>query len=173
MGGVGARQARPVEPPRPLTPEHDCSGFACGEAALDEWLVRRAWRSQRAGSARTYVACAGVRVVGYYALAAGSVARALAPGRVRRGMPDPVPVMLLARLAVDRRWQGRGLGASLLRDAAARTVQAAEIAGIRALLVHAISEEASRFYRYFGFREATREPLALMVTLADLRAALE
>jgi len=172
MGGLTGRRPGLLEAPRPLAPGDDCAGFDCGEAVLDDWLVRHAPRSQRAGAARIYVACAERRVVAFYALAVGSVARALALGRVRRNMPDPVPIMLLARLAVDRRWQGRGLGASLLRDADARTVQAAEIAGIRALVVHAISQDAKRFYQYFGFREVSSEPLTRMTTLGDLRASL-
>ncbi len=158
--------------PRPLSSNDDCSGFDSGESALDTWLRRNALKSQASGAARTYVVTSAQTVVGYYALAVGSVSRAEVPAPVRRNMPDPVPVMLLARLAVDRRWQGRGLGAALLRDAARRTLQAAEIGGIRALLVHAISAEAVRFYRYFGFQPAPDSEMTLMVTLAALERAL-
>ena len=111
-------------------------------------------------------------VVGYYSLAVGSIERSVTVGRVRRNMPDPVPVMLLARLAIDKNWQGRGLGRSLLRDAVFRTLQAAEIVGIRALLVHAISMEAKRFYQYFGFQPSEVETMTLMATLSALRDAL-
>jgi GNAT superfamily N-acetyltransferase len=110
--------------------------------------------------------------VGYYALATGGVAQAQAPGRVRRNMPDPVPVMILGRLAVDRDWQGRGLGRSLLRDAVLRTLQAAEIIGIRAILVDAISDEAKKFYERHGFTVSPVDPMILMITIADARKAL-
>jgi GNAT superfamily N-acetyltransferase len=162
--GIGA--------PRPLGTDCDCSAFDSGVPALDTWLRRSAFKSQSSGAARTYVITAGHAVIGYYALAVGSVARAEASGQVRRNMPDPVPVMLLARLAIDRRWQGRGLGAALLRDAVLRTLQAADIGGIRAMLVHAISTDAARFYRYFGFQPAPGNEMTLMSTLAALERAL-
>ena len=116
--------------------------------------------------------CAGGRVVGYHALATGGVAQAQAPGRVRRNMPDPVPVMVLGRLAVDQAYQGRGLGAGLLRDAILRTLQAAELGGIRAILVHAVSEDAKRFYERQGFVVSPVDPMTLMITMADARKAL-
>lgn len=162
-----------IDAPRPLVPDCDCSGFDSGQPALDHWLRRNALKSQASGAARTYVITAGKAVIGYYALAVGSVSREQATGPIRRNMPDPVPVMLLARLAIDRHWQGRGLGAALLRDAALRTVQAAEIAGIRAMLVHAISTDAARFYRYFGFQQAPGSELMLMSALPALLKALE
>ena len=111
-------------------------------------------------------------MVGYYALAVGSVTRDLAISRVKRNMPDPVPVMVLARLAVDFSWQGRGLGSGLLKDAVYRTLQAADIAGIRALMVHAISLDAKRFYQYFGFRALESQPMILMATLQDLAKSM-
>jgi len=110
--------------------------------------------------------------VGYYALASGGVAQAQARSRVRRNMPDPLPVMILARLAVDRAWQGRSVGRSLLRDAVMRTLQAAEIGGIRAILLHAISEHAKRFYERYGFQSSPVDPMALMITVADAKKAL-
>ena len=140
--------------------------------ALDDWLRKRALANEASGASRTYVVCDAGRVVGYYALASGGVTLSAAPGRVRRNMPDPLPVMILARLAVDRSWQGRSLGRSLLRDAVLRTLQAAEIAGIRAILVHAISEEAKRFYERCGFAASPVDPMTLMVTIADAREAL-
>jgi len=139
---------------------------------LDEWLRRRALANEETGASRTYVAGAGGRVVGYYALASGGVTLWQAPGRVRRNMPDPIPVMILGRLAVDRTWQGRSLGSSLLRDAVLRILQAAGIGGIRALLVHAISEEARRFYQRYGFGESPLDPMTLMMTVADAERAL-
>jgi GNAT superfamily N-acetyltransferase len=129
--------AQDITAPEHLTAAHDVSAFDSGVPGLDAWLKKRALSNEETGASRTYVICAGGRVVGYYALATGGVAQAQAPGRVRRNMPDPVPVMILARLAVDRNWQGRNLGGSLLRDAILRTLQAAKIGGIRAILVDA------------------------------------
>ncbi len=158
--------------PEHLTHEHDLGDFDSGVPALDDWLKRRALANEEGGGSRTYVVRAGSRVVGYYALATGSVAQAAATGRVRRNMPDPVPVMVLGRLAVDRACQGRGLGAGLLRDAILRTLQAAELGGIRAILVHAISEEAKRFYERHGFVASPVDPMTLMLTVTDAKKAL-
>ncbi len=144
----------------------------CGTPALDDWLRRRALANRASGASRTFVACADGRVVAYYALAAGAVAVAAATGRFRRNMPDPVPVVILARLAVDLGYQRRGLGRALFQDAAQRIVNAAEAIGIRGVLVHAISEEARVFYTALGFDPSPLEPMTLMATLADIRAAL-
>jgi GNAT superfamily N-acetyltransferase len=164
--------AEGVSAPEHLTPHHDLTAFDSGISALDDWLKRRALANEEGGGSRTYVARAGGRVVGYYAIATGGVAHESATGRVRRNMPDPVPVMVLARLAVDRAYQGRGLGAALLRDAILRILQAAELGGVRAILVHAISDEAKRFYERHGFAESPVDPMTLMITLADARRAL-
>ena len=161
-----------ISAPVHLTPEHDLTGFDSGTPALDEWLKRRALANEHAGASRTYVVTAAGRVVGYYALATGAVAHVEAPGRVRRNMPDPVPVMVIGRLAVDRTHQRRGLGPALLRDAILRILQAAKIGGIRAILVHAISEEAKAFYLRHGFVESPVDPMTLMITLADATRAL-
>ena len=158
--------------PERLRRDHDLSSFVSGVPILDEWLRRRALRNEDSGASRTYVVCAAGRVVGYYALATGAESLAAAPGRVRRNMPDPVPVMVLGRLAVDRTYQGRGIGRSLLRDAVLRTLQAAEIAGIRALLVHAISEDARRFYERHGFQASPIDRMTLLLTLTDAASAL-
>jgi GNAT superfamily N-acetyltransferase len=139
---------------------------------LDDWLRRRARANQLSGASRTYVVSEDNRVVGYHALASGAVAIEVVPGRFRRNMPNPVPVVILGRLAVDRAWQGRGLGRGLFRDAAQRVVQAADAIGIRGILVHAISEQARKFYLALGFDECPGQPMMLVVTLADLRAAL-
>lgn len=112
------------------------------------------------------------RVVGFYALATGAVAHRAATGRVRRNMPEPIPVMVLARLAVDREYQGSGLGAGLLRDALLRTLHAADIAGIRAILLHAVNDDAKRFYLHHGFAESPVDPLTMMITLADVEKAI-
>ena len=159
-------------PPEPLADHHDIAGFRCGEASLDDWLKRRARANQVSGATRTYVVCEEKRVVGYYALASGVVAVESAPGRFRRKMPTPIPVAVLARLAVDRDWQGRGLGRAVFRDAARRVAHAADTIGIRGIVVHAISEEAKKFYLALGFDASSSEPMTLMVTLSDIRAAL-
>lgn len=153
--------------PEKLSAGHDLATFDSGEALLDEWLRGRALDNEAKGASRTYVVCSGKRVAGFYALAAGAVAHGNASGRVKRNMPDPVPVMLLGQLAVDRAFQGQGIGAGLLRDAVLRTTQAADIAGIRALLVHAISEAAKRFYEGHGFIASPVDPLILMITVAE------
>lgn len=158
--------------PEKLCPSHDLSQFQCGEPSLDDWLRKRALQNEESGASRTYIVCAGGRVVAYYALAAGAVAHVDAPGRVRRNMPDPVPVMVIGRLAIDQSMQGQGIGPALLRDAILRTLQAAEIAGIRATLVHAISERAKRFYEKRGFVSSPIEPLTLMITVAEARKAI-
>jgi GNAT superfamily N-acetyltransferase len=161
-----------LSPPEKLSPDHDLSQFQCGEPALDDWLRKRAFQNEESGASRTYVVCVGRRVVAYYALAAGAVAHVDAPGRVRRNMPDPVPVMVIGRLAIDQSIQGQGIGPALLRDAILRTLQAAEIAGIRAILVHAISERAKHFYEKWGFISSPVEPLTLMITVAETRKAV-
>src|SRR5262249_38088202 len=143
-----------------------------GEPPLDQWLREHSLDNEGRGGSRTYVICAEGRVVGFYALATGSVDHEKAPGKIRRNMPRPIPVMVLGRLAVDQKFKGLGLGRWLLRDAILRTLQAAEIAGIRALLVHAISEDAKGFYLRCGFHESPIEPMTLMITLAEAQAAL-
>jgi GNAT superfamily N-acetyltransferase len=164
---------QPVSAPEKLRTAHDLSQFHCGEAALDHWLRRRARQNEESGASRTYVVCAERnRVVGYHALAAGAVAHAEAPGRVKRNMPDPVPVIVLGRLAVDSEFQGRGIARGLLRDAVLRTLQASEIAGVRALLVHAISDDARRFYESCGFRESPLNRMTLMITTTEAARAL-
>lgn len=170
MGGV--RDEEDISAPEKLEPDHDLNAFDCGTPVLDNWLRRRALPNQESGASRTYVIRAGNRVVGYYALAAGAVAHGEATGRTRRNMPDPVPVMVIGRLAVDSGHQGRGLGRALLRDAVLRTMQAADIAGIRAVLVHAISEDARRFYERCGFQPSPVDPMTLMITMRDARQAL-
>lgn len=143
-----------------------------GEDSLDDWLKRRARANQVTGASRTYVACDGTAVIGYYALASGAITIDSASGKFRRNMPEPIPVAVLARLAVDQSWQGRGLGRALFRDGARRVAHAADTIGIRGIVVHAISEEARKFYLALGFDPSPREPMTLLITLSDLRAAL-
>jgi GNAT superfamily N-acetyltransferase len=160
-----------ISAPEKLRPDHDLSAFDSGTPALDAWLRRRALPNQESGASRTYVIRAGKRVVGYYALAAGAIAQAEATGRTRRNMPDPVPVMVIGHLALDSAFQGRGFGRALLRDAVLRTIQAADIAGMRAILVHAISDDARRFYERCGFRPSPVDPMTLMIALRDAQEA--
>ncbi len=161
-----------ISAPEPLHARHDVSAFTCGEPSLDQWLLRRAMPNQAAGASRTYVIAEKGKVVGYYSLATGAVVPAVATGRVRRNMPNPVPVMILGRLAVDISRQGLGLGMDLLRDAVLRTLQAAGIAGCRALLVHALHGKAAGFYEKAGFQSSPVEPLVYMLRLDDARSAL-
>ena len=159
--------------PEPLSGHHRTGGFDCGVAALDDWLKRRAAANQASGASRTFVVCEGAAVVAYYALASSAVASAGTPGRFRRNMPDPIPVVVLGRLAIAETHQKRGLGRALFQDAARRVLHAADAIGIRGLLVHALSEEAKAFYLRLGFEPSPLDPMTLMVTLADLRHAIE
>jgi len=158
--------------PQPIQDNHDIGDFDSGVSVLDDWLKRRARANQASGASRSYIVCEGERVVAYYALASGAVEIQQATGRVRRNMPDPVPIVVLGRLAVARSDQGRGLGRALMRDAAKRILQAADIVGIRATIVHAISPEAKAFYLALGFEASPLQPMTLMATIADLQAAL-
>ncbi len=138
---------------------------------LDDWLKRRALANQSSGASRTFVVTdESNRVRGYYAMAAGAVSHELATRGVRRNMPDPVPVMILARLAVDRRTQGLHLGAALLQDAVNRAVAVSQNAGVRALLVHALHEKARQFYEHYGFQPSPTHPMTLMLCLSSVKA---
>lgn len=155
--------------PEPLLASHLLDDFDSGEPALDGWLKRRAMANQLSGASRTFVvADQDHRVCGYYAMAAGAVSHQASSSAVRRNMPDPVPVMVLARLAVDRRAQGKKLGASLLQDAVNRAVAVSQNAGVRALLVHALHDRARLFYEHYGFRVSPAHPLTLMLRLNNL-----
>jgi GNAT superfamily N-acetyltransferase len=162
----------PLSPPEPLADHHPIEDFISGEASLDDWLKRRARPNQASGASRTYVVCEPEKIIGYYALALGAITLHSVPGRFRRNMPDPIPVAVLARLAVNHAHQGRGLGRAMFRDAARRVVQAADAIGIRGMVVHAISEDARKFYIALGFEPCPREPMTLVVTLSDICATL-
>ena len=166
MGQVGHDDIQ-FSAPQKLTASHDVSQFECGEPALDTWLKRRALQNEETGASRTYVLCTGQEIAGYYALATGAIAHAEAAGRVKRNMPNPVPVIIIGRLAIASKFQGRGIGTALLRDAVLRTFQAAEIAGIRAILIHAISEQAKHFYEKHGFTPSPADPMTLMITVTE------
>jgi GNAT superfamily N-acetyltransferase len=154
-----------ILPPEPLAAAHDVSKFECGHLELADWLHRRARGNEAAQGSRCFVVCEARRVIGFYALAAGSIARTRAPGSVRRNMPEPIPAIVLGRLAVDSNWQGQGLGADLLRDAVLRALRAAREIGARVLLCHAIDANAKAFYLRHGFVESTFDPLTVMLDL--------
>jgi GNAT superfamily N-acetyltransferase len=159
--------------PRPIAQDDDTSQFSCGDETLDRWLRRYALMNHVGGGARTYVTTRGREVVGYYALAATSIQRADLTFRAAHGMPQPVPAVLLGRLAVSQREQGQGLGTFLVRDAIIRTLNAAAIVGVRVLLVHAASEDARHFYERFDFEASPTDPLHLMLLLKDARATTD
>lgn len=158
--------------PAPLAADHFLDDFDCGTPSLDDWLKRHARRNELSGGSRTYVVCIGRQVVGYYCISTGAIARSDSPKSMQRNMPDPVPVVLMGRLAVDRTVQGRGVGSALLRDAILRVLRAAATVGINGLLVHAISDEAKRFYLDKGFVESPTMPMTLCLTLDKARKAL-
>jgi GNAT superfamily N-acetyltransferase len=163
----------PISRPEPLADAHELNDFFSGVASLDDWLKRRARANQVSGASRTFVVAVDHKVVGYYALASGAIAVASGVGRFRRNMPDPIPVAVLGRLAVDRAQQGNGLGRALFRDCALRVAHAADTIGIRGIIVHAISDQAKAFYQALGFEASPAEPMTLMITLADVRQSLE
>lgn len=163
-----------LQAPQPLADQHRTSGFDCGDASLNQWLQQRALANQRSGATRTFVVCDGGGVVkAYVALASGALAVSDSPGRFRRNMPDPIPVVVLARLAVCRSVQGHGIARALLADAFERVLQASEQIGVRGILVHAASAAARAFYLHMGFDPSPTDPHTLLLRLADVAAALK
>ena len=152
-----------------LAMNHQLDDFACHVDSLNDWLKKRAYQNQLSGASRTYVVLEGKRVVGYYCLASGALELSDAPPQVRRNMPNPIPVAILGRLAVDKSFQGQGLGVALLQDAVVRTAQAGGILGIRGLLVHALSSEAKAFYEHHGFVASPTQPMTLILSLKGHR----
>ena len=161
-----------LTPPVPITAAHEVADFESGETSLDEWLKRRALKNHAAGASRCFVLCAGSTVIGYYSLSAGAISHEAAPKAMRRNMPDPLPVLLLGRLAIDKRYHNQGLGQSLLRDAMMRAVNVAGDAGVFAILVHALSAPARQFYLSRGFVESPLQSMTLLMTLATVRSIL-
>lgn len=162
-----------ITSPEPINERHDVSRFNSGIYSLNRWLQRKARLNEAKGGTRTYVVCDGNRVIAFYSLAASSVERRRVSSRVGRSMPEPIPVILLGQLAVDTNYQGRGLGSDLLIDAAKRVLTAADVVGARAIVVQALNDEAKEFYEPFGFLPfSDREPLMLILRIAELRAAL-
>ncbi len=159
-------------PPRPISADDDITAFDSGESSLDDYLRKKALANHIGGASRCFVTCLDGRVVGYYAVASGSVSHSESGGKFRRNMPDPIPVILLSRLAIDRKHQGCGLGENLLRDAIARSVEAADQIGVRAILVHALHDEAKRFYLRYQFEPTPTDPLHLMLLIKDAKASV-
>lgn len=151
--------------PTLLTKEARLDGFACGIDSLDDWLKKRAYPNQISGASRTYVVKENDNVIGYYCLASGALALNSAPSAIRRNMPDPVPLAILGRFAIDKSHQNKGLGVALLQDAVIRTAQAADILGIRGLLVHALSDDVKAFYQHHGFIASPTQPMTLILSL--------
>ncbi len=154
-----------LQAPVPLADTHLLDDFDCGVASLNDWLKRRAVANQNNSASRTYVVTDGQKVIAYYCLSSGALALSHTPSPIKRNMPDPVPVAILGRLGVDTAWKGQGLGAALLQDAVFRTMQAAEIVGIRGIVVHAISEQARQFYEHYGFSPSPTQPMTLILSI--------
>jgi GNAT superfamily N-acetyltransferase len=165
---TNARFDKPV----PISKDHDIAAFSCGVPSLDHWLQRNALNNERTDASRTYVVCEGHAVVAFYALSSGSIARELAPKPLQRNSPDPIPVTILGRIAVDTRFQGLGYGSDLLREALLRCLAAAEQIGSKAVLVNAISEAARSWYLDWGFLESTHDPMTLCLPMTTIRKTL-
>lgn len=161
-----------MRPPEPITDSHQLDAFDSGEPSLDIWLRSRALKNQASGASRCFVIADASGVVGFYTLSAGAIGHAEAPKAMRRNMPDPLPVLLLGRLAIDRRYQNRGLGRALLRDALLRAVAVSQETGVFALMLHALSEPAKRFYLSSGFVESPLRPMTLLMTLRTAQTIL-
>lgn len=158
--------------PTPITAEHDITDFDSGKVSLNHWLQKRSLKNQTAGASRCFVVCNDNEVVGYYCLSAGAISHEAFPKSMRRNMPDPLPVILLGRLAVDQRYHNQGIGQALLRDAMLRAVNVSKDTGVFAILVHALSEPAKQFYLSRGFVESSIQPMTLMMTLETIRSIL-
>lgn len=162
-----------IEQPSNIQSEHIVDSFNSGDEVLDQWLKKKAYKNDKLNASRTYVVCSDGVVIGYYCLSTGAINHAEAVKKATRNMPDPIPVMVLGRLAVDQQWQRMGIGKGMLKDALLRTLQAAEIVGVKALVVHAKSEEAKVFYESLGFLKSPTKPLTVMLLLKDAVASIE
>ena len=165
MGVIGA--------PALLGGAHIIEGFDCDDEVLNVWLRKRALKNQKSGASRTFVICIDHVVVGYYALASGSVERLQAPKAIARNMPESIPVVILGRLAIDSHYQGQRLGVALLKDVMLRTLNISRELGVRALMVHAISIEARDFYLKYGFKPSVMDPMTLFLSITNLRDTLK
>lgn len=156
-----------ITAPQPLKTNHQVGGFDSGNVVLNRWLQRQALKNEQLGASRTYVVCCEQQVIGYYAIATGSIEHDGLPGKLRRNMPDPLPVLVLGRLAVDIKWQQQRIGRGLLKDAVLRSCLIAKQVGVSALLVHCISDEAKQYYLNHGFVESTIAPMTVLLRLKD------
>ncbi len=163
-----------ITAPEPISPDHNFANFTCGKPVLDDWLIKKALKNQTDSGSRTYVVTDSDldQVVGYYCISTGSVSHELAPGKVRRNMPDPIPIILLGRLAVDVGYAKQGIGRGLMKDCYKRVASVAEQVGVRALLVHALDEESRQYYLNLGFTESTIQERTLMIRMKDIVASL-
>lgn len=161
-----------ISAPILIANEQDVNDFDSGQSTLDEWLRRKALKNQLSGASRCFVVCEESKVIGYYTLSAGAIAHENAPKKFKYNMPDPLPILLLGRLAIDKNYQNIGLGKALLRDALLRTIAISKNAGVFAILVHALTEQAKRFYLSRGFVESPIQPMTLMMTTKTIRSIL-
>ena len=165
---MGKITAASFSAPEPITDSHIINHFDCDTPSLNEWLRKRALRNEAGGASRTFVVSNKEKIVAaYYCLSTGSIVNCEAPGNIRRGMPDPIPVLILGRLAVDTKFQGLGIGKGLLKDAIKKATLAAQYVGIKGVMVHAISEEAQQFYLKNGFIPSPNEPMTLVIGLKN------
>ena len=160
--------------PRPITSEDDCSRFSCGETSLDTWIQLRAIKNEKAGASRTFITIERISgdIAGYYCLSASSLARADASSALRMNMPEPIPVILIGRLALDQRYASLGLGASLLKDALSKGIEASRAVGARAFIVHALNDSAEAFYRRFGFGLVPESARVMYILVQDAEATI-
>lgn len=161
-----------LSPPTSIMDHHQISEFDCGEASLNLWLKQRAIKNQISGASRCFVVCENKKVIGYYTLSAGAISIDSAPKKMRRNMPNQLPILLLGRLAIDKKYQGQGIGNSLLRDAMLRAIHVSQDAGIFAILIHALSDNAKKWYLSRGFVESPLQPMTLMMTLETIKSIL-
>jgi GNAT superfamily N-acetyltransferase len=163
-----------ITTPEPIFPNHNFANFTCGKQALDDWLIKKALKNQTDGGSRSFVVMDSDldQVVGYYCISTGLISHELAPGNVRRNMPDPIPVILLGRLAVDVGYVNQGIGRGLMKDCYKRAASVAEQVGVRALLVHALDEESRQYYLHLGFTESTIQERTLMLRIKDIVSSL-
>ena len=158
--------------PRPFSRDHDPLSFDSGESSLDDWLKRRALKNQLSGASRCFVVCNDKKIIGYYTLSTGAISHEAAPKAMRRNMPNPLPVLLIGRLAIDKNYHNKGIGSALLRDAMIRAVSISRDAGVFAIIVHALSNQAKQFYLSRGFVASFLQPMTLIMTLETIRAIL-
>lgn len=156
-----------IEAPTPIHEKMILKDFSCGKVQLDIWLQKRVLANERSGASRTYVLCKGGKAIAYYALCNGAIVHEHASGKIKRNMPDPIPAMIIARLAVDQNYHKQGIGKALLKDGILRILEASKIAGIRVILVHALDLDAQKFYKSVGFEESPLEELTLMITIHE------